>query len=343
MALGITITVPLRAFSLDLALSVGGEVVALVGPSGAGKTTVLRAVAGLAPGARGRITAGDEVWLDSEAGVDLSPEDRAVGFLFQDLALFPHMTVAENVGFADPRRAADLLERFGIAHLARARPAGLSGGERRRVALARSLARAPRALLLDEPTAGLDVRAAAAIRAELREHTRAAGVPTLLVTHDFHEAAALADRVGVIVEGRLLQEGRPEELVAAPRDPFVASLAGGNVLPGTARPGPDGLTLVALDAGGEVRCADPGAGRVGVVVRPEEVAVARARVDDSALNQLEGEVGAIVPLGNRVRVSVGPVVAEVTAASADRLGLARGGRAVAAFKATGARLVALGR
>jgi molybdate transport system ATP-binding protein len=198
-------------------------------------------------------------------------------------------------------------------------------------------------LLLDEPTAALDAQTRGAVRAELRDLTREVGLPTLLVTHDFHEAAALADRVGVMVDGEVLQTGTPAELVAGPRSPFVATFVGGNLLPGRARPGADGLTEVVLDAGGVVRSTDAGEGPVGVVVQPWEVSVTREVAADSALNHLAATIGSIVPLGNRVRVGVGPVVAEITAASAERLGLAPGQPAVATFKAAGTRLVPLGR
>ena len=332
----------LRSFSLELGLEVGSETVAVVGPSGAGKTSVLRAVAGLTRPDEGYVEAGGTVWLDTRRRVDRPPEERSVGFVFQDYALFPHLSVAGNVGFAGRARAADLLARLGIAHLADARPVELSGGEQQRVALARALARDPSVLLLDEPLSALDAHTRSAVRLELNDALRATRLPTLLVTHDFEDAAVLADRVAVVLDGRLLQLGPPRELVDAPAHPFVASLTGGNLLPGQARPAADGLTEVALDAGGVVFSTAPGSGRVGVVVQPWDVAVARETPDDSALNHLPGAVASIVPLGNRVRVRIGPVTAEVTAASAERLGLAPGVRAVASFKATGTRLLPLG-
>ena len=166
-------------------------------------------------------------------------------------------------------------------------------------------------------------------------------LPTLLVTHDFEDAAALADRVGVIVEGRILQLGSAAELLAAPADAFVASFTGANLLHGTARPGAEGLTEVVLDAGGSAFTTDAGAGRVGLAVYPWEVSIARSVPADSAVNHVRGDVRSLVALGNRVRVRVGPLTAEVTAASAARLGLAEGDPVVASFKATAARLVSL--
>jgi len=332
---------PLRSFGLELALDVGGEAVALAGPSGAGKTSVLRAVAGLLRPERGRVVLGAEVWLDTDRGVDLAPEDRSVGLVFQDHALFPHLTVAENVGFSGRARVEELLQRFRIAHLAGARPTELSGGERQRVALARSLARDPKVLLLDEPTASLDAHTRAAVRLELRDLLHEIDIPTLLVTHDFEDAAALAARVGVLVDGRLVQIGSPTDLVRAPADPFVASFTGGNLLAGRARRGDGGLTEVALDAGGLLFSTDAIDGRVGAVVHPWEVSVAREMPADSALNHVTAPIAALVPTGNRVRVRVGPLTAEVTAASVERLGLRPGEIVIATFKATATRLVPL--
>ena len=179
-------------------------------------------------------------WLDTDAGVDLPPERRSVGLVFQEYALFPHLDVRRNVGFGGRGRVDELLERFRISHLAGARPGDLSGGERQRVALARALARNPAVLLLDEPLSALDAHTRGVVRGELAELLAELGLPTLLVTHDFEDAAALADRVGVIVEGRILQLGAAAELLAAPADAFVASFTGANVLRGAARPGSTG-------------------------------------------------------------------------------------------------------
>jgi molybdate transport system ATP-binding protein len=332
----------LRAFRLAVALEVGRETLALVGPSGAGKSSVLRAIAGLlAPGA-GRVAVGADTWLDTARGVDLPPERRSVGLVFQEYALFPHLDVRRNVAFGGRGRVDELLERFRISHLASAKPSALSGGERQRVALARALARDPAVLLLDEPLSALDAHTRGVVRGELAELLAELRLPTLLVTHDFEDAAALADRVGVIVEGRILQLGSAAELLAAPADAFVASFTGANLLHGTARPGAEGLTEVVLDSGGSAYSTDGGDGRVGLAVYPWEVALARGTSDDSAVNHIRGEVRTLVSLGNRVRVAVGPLTAEITAASAERLALAEGEPVVASFKATAARLVPLG-
>jgi ABC-type Fe3+/spermidine/putrescine transport system ATPase subunit len=177
------------------------------------------------------------------------------------------------------------------------------------------------------------------VRLELQQLLGELALPVLLVTHDFDDAAALADEVGVVVDGALRQLATPQELVAAPADTFVASFTGANLLRGIARRERDDLTVVRLESGDDVWSTDRAEGPVGVAVYPWEVTVGRVHHADSALNTVEGEVRSVVAVGARVRVQVGPITAEVTAASADRLELARGGRAFATFKATGTRLL----
>ncbi len=338
-ALQLDIAVPLRAFDLELALEVGRETVALVGPSGAGKSTLLRAIAGLHRPAGGVVRLGGRVWFDAAQSIDLPPEDRSVGLVFQEYALFPHLSVRRNVEFGGRERVDELLERFRISQLADEKPGAISGGERQRVALARALARDPEVLLLDEPLSALDAHTKARVRGELHELLGGLSLPTVIVTHDFEDAASLAGRVGVLSSGRLVQLATPSELVAAPADPFVAGLTGANVLHGVARPSRDGLTEVTLEDGVRLYSVDEGEGEVVAVVYPWEISVARAAVSDSALNHVSGEIRSIVVVANKVRVRIGPLTAEVTAASVERLGLEPGQRAVASFKATGTRLI----
>jgi molybdate transport system ATP-binding protein len=331
-----SLDVPLREFALDVELTVGREVVALVGPSGAGKTTLLRAIAGLQP-AGGRISVDGDDWLDSARSIDLPAEQRSVGLVFQEYALFPHLTVRKNVEFGRKGGAA-LLERFGLATLADAKPRELSGGERQRVALARALAPDPAVLLLDEPLSALDAHTRGEVRAELQQLLRETGRPTLVVTHDFEDAATLATQVGVLVQGRLRQLGTPAELVASPADPFVASLTGANVLRGRARRAQE-LTELELPTGELIRSTDSAEGDAVAIVYPWEVTLSRTPPDDSAQNHIAGVVASLVPVGNRVRARVGPLTAEITADSSERLGLQIGGTAVASFKATATRLL----
>jgi molybdate transport system ATP-binding protein len=331
-----SLDVPLREFALDVELTVGREVVALVGPSGAGKTTLLRAIAGLQP-AGGRISVDGDDWLDSARSIDLPAEQRSVGLVFQEYALFPQLTVRKNVEFGRKGGAA-LLERFGLATLADAKPRELSGGERQRVALARALAPDPAVLLLDEPLSALDAHTRGEVRAELQQLLRETGRPTLVVTHDFEDAATLATQVGVLVQGRLRQLGTPAELVASPADPFVASLTGANVLRGRARRAQE-LTELELPTGELIRSTDSAEGDAVAIVYPWEVTLSRTPPDDSAQNHIAGVVASLVPVGNRVRARVGPLTAEITADSSERLGLQIGGTAVASFKATATRLL----
>ncbi len=342
----------LGAFDLEIELAVpAGCCLALAGPSGAGKSTVLRVVAGLLRPDRGNVRCGEATWLDTEAGIDLPPELRRCGYVFQDYALFPHLRAWQNVAYgprrevrgrAERRRRAEaLLERFGVAHLADAYPRTLSGGERQRVALARALAPRPRALLLDEPLAALDSRTRAAATRELASVLREAEVPTLLVTHDFAEAATLGDTVAVMAEGKLVQRGRAADLAARPVSAFVADLTGAVVLSGVARPGAEGLTLVDLDGGGAIASVDHATGPVTVSVFPWEIALEPPGGSGSARNRLAVEVASVTELGSRVRVGLEgpqPLAAEVTAASARALGLAPGRTVVATWKAAATRL-----
>jgi molybdate transport system ATP-binding protein len=337
-ALEFDLAVALRSYELQARLRVEAETVALVGPSGAGKTTVLRAIAGLRRPDRGRIALGDVAWFDAGAGLDVPPDRRAVGLVFQEYALFPHLSVRANVAFGAGGAPVDgLLERLRIEPLADARPDTLSGGERQRVALARALARKPRVLLLDEPLSALDAHTRTHVRGELQDVLAGLALPTLLVTHDFGDAAALADRVGVIVDGRLRQLATPADLLAHPADAFVAAFTGGNLLTGQG----DGRGAIALDGGGTVRAAQAAPpGRVGVAVYPWEVAVALADPGDG-LNALPGPVHAVAPEGGRVRLRVGDVLAERPAAEAEALGLHQGMAAWATFPPEAVRLVSL--
>ena len=310
-----------------------------MGPSGAGKSTVLRAIAGLRAPDRGRIALGQDVWFDAARRVDRPPEARSVGLVFQEYALFPHMTVRANVGFGGKGGVDELLERLGIAHLAGERPGRLSGGERQRVALARALARDPGVLLLDEPMSALDAHTRAGVRAHLQEVLARLRLPTLVVTHDFRDATALADRIGVILDGRLHQIASAAELVRHPRDAFVASFTGGNVLPGDARPLRSGGAEVRLDAGATVRSAEAGEGRVGVAVYPWELEVAVDAPAANGVNAIGGPVASIAPEGDRVRIQVGELVAECDAAGAERLGVRRGGHVWLLFDPRSARIV----
>jgi molybdate transport system ATP-binding protein len=343
----------LGQLELDVALTAAaGECLAVAGPSGAGKSTILRIVAGLARPDRGMVRCGDAVWLDTARGVNLAPEARRCGYLFQDYALFDHLAAWQNVAYGLrelPRRerrhrAETLLDRFGLLAHASDRPHTLSGGERQRVALARALARDPFALLLDEPLSALDVRTRSSAGRELASVLRSAGVPAILVTHDFAEAALLGDRVAVIDHGRVVQEGTPAELAASPASAFVADLTGAVVLLGVAREEGRDRTVVELEGGGRVTSTDEASGPVAVSVFPWEIVIepAGAVAVGSARNRLDAEVVSTTTVGGRVRVGLDagqPLVAEVTEAAARELELQAGARVVATWKASATRLV----
>jgi molybdate transport system ATP-binding protein len=225
---------PEREFSLDVEFIAQPGFTILFGASGSGKTTVLDCVAGLTPPDAGRIVAGDRVLFDLDSRIDLSIAKRGVGYVLQDLALFPHLTVEQNVEYGLrhlPRperrqRAAAMLNEFRIEHLHQQRPEKISGGERQRVALARSLVTDPCVLLLDEPLAALDPPTKSKILDDLRRWNEAHHIPILYVTHDREEVMALGERVLVLEQGRIIARGTSHEVLRAPRQETVAQLAG---------------------------------------------------------------------------------------------------------------------
>ncbi|HVO20710.1 MAG TPA: ABC transporter ATP-binding protein [Anaeromyxobacter sp.] len=330
-----------------------GPVTVLFGPSGAGKTTVLRALAGLDRPEAGSIRFGGEPWFDAARSLHLPPQRRRVGYLPQDHALFPHLTVAENLRFGLSRlrraereaRVSEIAARLGLSALLGRRPAELSGGQRQRVALGRALAPAPRLLLLDEPLSSLDGPARTELRGELRSRLEGAAIPALLVTHDRVEALALGDRMAVMVEGRIRQMGPVHEVFSAPADAEVARVVGmENVLPVTFRRRENGLAVVAAGQV-ELLAVDPGGLErdAYACIRSEDIVLEQPPgAPTSARNVLGGVVigrsdeGPLV----RVRLDCGiPLVALVTRTSAEALGLAPGRRAVAMVKTPSVRLV----
>ena len=305
---------------------------------------MLRAVAGLARPDRGRIELDNRPWFDSTAGVDLPPEERSVGLVFQDYALFPHLSVRKNVAFGvrpGGPSVDELLERFRITHLAETKPTVLSGGERQRVALARALARGPEVLLLDEPLSALDAHTRGVIRTELRELLDELALPTIFITHDFHDAAVLAGRAAVIVAGQLRQVGSVASLASDPADAFVAALTGNNVLPAVAARDGDGTTLT-LEDGQQLRVAAPASGPVGVVIAPSHVRfVADQNGSEPAANVVRGRVGALTQVGARVEGRVGPLAVDCAADEVASLRLEAGDPAWLELPAAAISLVAL--
>ncbi|WP_220150598.1 ABC transporter ATP-binding protein [Gaiella occulta] len=245
-----------------------GEVVALLGPSGCGKTTLLRMIAGFeAPDAGTVSIAGERV---AGGGVRVPPERRRVGMVFQDYALFPHLTAAANIGFGVPRgeraaRVSFLLALVGLCGLGERYPHELSGGQQQRVALARALAPSPEVILLDEPWSNVDPHLRGELRDEVTAILRPLGVTVVLVTHDREEAFSLADRVALMREGRIVQEGTPEQLYRSPRCRWAATFLGAaNFVPGTVAGGVVRTPIGCFAANGTA-----GATAVDVLVRPE--------------------------------------------------------------------------
>jgi molybdate transport system ATP-binding protein len=352
-ALSLSVATPLRAFSLEVELSArAGEPHALAGPSGAGKTSLLRVAAGLMAPQRGKVELGGQTWLDTTRSIDLAPERRRCGMVFQEYALFPRMSAWRNVAYGIPgsragrRRAAiGMLERFGVGQLAEALPGALSGGERQRVALSRALAARPRALLLDEPLAALDSTTRRRALRELRGVLEELNVPAVFVTHSFEEAALLARSMTIVDRGRVVQSGSPAEISTQPRTVFVADFCGAVVLRGFAQPAVGGLTTVRLPGAVEVQSTDSIVGPVALSVFPWEIALkpSGGTFEGPMLNRVEGRVDSVTIVGDRASVGISipeRLSAEVTAHSAKTMALRPGVRVTAAWKPTATRLIA---
>jgi ABC-type Fe3+/spermidine/putrescine transport system ATPase subunit len=333
----------LGALALEVHLDAApGEIVAVLGPNAAGKTTLLRALAGLVPLDHGRVTLDGVDFDDVTRGIHLPPERRPIGVVFQDYLLFPHLTALENVAFGlrargvtgrEARvRAGSWLDRLGVGEYAEARPRALSGGQAQRVALARALAIDPRLLLLDEPLAALDASARGAVRRDLKRHLASFGGIRIVVTHDPLEAVALADRLVILEGGRVVQTGSAAEVTQRPRSRYVADLVGVNLFRGIATAG-----HVALVGGAVVQSADGVDGEVFATIHPRAVALHRTRPEGSPRNVWRGHASAIDFQGDRVRVGVEgeiSIVAEVTPAAVRDLDLAERGEVWVSVKAT---------
>jgi len=307
-------------------------VVAILGPNGAGKSTLVRAIAGLHPIDTGSIIINDRVVDDGETTL-VPAQRRSVGVVFQDYALFPHLSVLDNVAFGPRSRGAgrsassatalETLRLLGVADLARRKPGEISGGQAQRVALARALATAPDVLLLDEPLAALDVETKETVRAELQTQLDAFTGCAVLITHDPLDALLLADRVIVLENGVVSQDGTPAELSQRPLTGYVATLMGVTLLRGEALGG-----TLTLSDGGVMSIVDRDiVGPALAVVRPESVTLHLNRPEGSARNVWQGNVISLQPSHDRIRVHIEgepSVVAAVTPEAAADMRLAKG-------------------
>ena len=325
-------------FRLDVELTAApGDVVALLGPNGAGKTTALRALAGLVDLTDGHLL------LDGEELDRTPPESRPVGVVFQDYLLFPHLTALDNVAFgprcqgatkAESRAvAAEWLDRMGLAEHAAAKPRRLSGGQAQRVAVARALATRPRLLLLDEPLAALDARTRLDVRAQLRRHLAEFEAVAVLVTHDPLDAMVLADRLVVIEQGTIVQEGTPADIARHPRTDYIAQLVGLNLYKGQAAG-----HMVTLDTGPTITTTENLQGEVFVAFPPSAVTLYGDRpTTPSARNLWHCEVTGLETHGDQIRAALTgelPLTADLTTVAAAELDLHQGASVWATVKAT---------
>ncbi|NUR06366.1 MAG: ABC transporter ATP-binding protein [Nocardioidaceae bacterium] len=328
--------------TLDVRLTAErGDVIAVIGPNGAGKSTLVRALAGIVPLDDGQVTCDGDIW-EGDGADRLDARERRVGMVFQQELLFPHLTALANVAFGPrargvPRRdaertATEWLTRLGVEDLAARRPRQLSGGQAQRVSIARALATEPRLLLLDEPLSSLDVGVAMALRVELGKHLAAYDGVAVLVTHDALDAMTVANRVLVIDEGRVAQEGTPEEVAQRPRTDHVARLVGLNVLRGTSSG-----TTIRLSDGAVLVSATAAVGEVDACFSPTAVTLTVDEPVGSARNRWRGTITSIAPHGAAVRVhldAASGLIADITPASAAQLRLVPGSRVWATVKAT---------
>ena len=349
------VDVPLAGSDLRVEAELPAAVTAVMGPSGAGKTSLLEAIAGLRRRARGRIACGDAVFLDTERGVDVPPEQRRVGYVPQDAGLFPHLTALGNVRFgarADDGRVETAIEILDLRPLLRRHAASLSGGEKQRVALARALATSPRILLLDEPLAALDVELKERVLPYLMRIRDEWKVPMLYVTHNVGEALALADEVLLLRDGRVEAQGRPLDLLSSPGISAEAEAGIENLFPGRvlAHDVDGGVTRVQVEGGPQVSVSVAPRRALGsavtLAIRAEDILVAtEAPRGLSARNVYEARLvslertGVDVTLRFEIEGAERPWLARLTPAAVKALEMRPGARAWLAVKSHSVRVV----
>ncbi len=339
----------LREFPLEIAFEVKpAETLVIIGPSGCGKTTTLNIIAGLVEPDEGRVRLGEQLLCDTASRASLPTEKRHVGYVFQDFALFPHMTVYENVAYGlrsrkrskaeIPSKVNEALILLGIGHLRDRRPGNLSGGERQRVALARAIACDAEILLLDEPLGSLDAQTRNHVRGELRRMLQVVGRIAIMVTHDYVDALTFGDQICVLDRGRVLQTGARNQLLHHPKSQFVANLTGVNFFEGMIKESGPELTEIWIgDSCLHAACDEKEAGPTMVAFFPSDVTISKQPPASSARNVFQSQIKEIIHMGDKVRISLNgsmPMCAEITAEALEQLGAVEGDTVYASLKAT---------
>lgn len=338
-----------KEFSLkDINLEVKkGEYFVILGPTGAGKTLLLETIAGF------YFPDSGEVGIDGHDVTNLPPERRRIGFIYQDYSLFPHFTVEENIEFGlklrksasqdtNRKRLEEIMDWLDISHLAHRYPATLSGGEQQKIAIARAVAIEPSVLLLDEPLAALDLRTRDYLREELKRVKLKLGITMLHVTHDQTEAMVLADRIAVMMKGRIMQVGTPYEIFNKPLNEDIADFVGvENILSGVVGSNENGIAEIVVDMGYNIfAVSDYHTGKVKLFIRPEDIILSEKRGESSARNVISARIEEMRDMGPLTRVRMdNSLVALITKQSRESLGLRKGDEVYATFKATSVHVV----
>ncbi len=324
-----------------------GEYFVILGPTGAGKTLLLETLAGFYIPDRGGI------WIEGRDVTIVPPEKRHIGFIYQDYSLFPHLNVEQNIDFGlklkksstgdtNRKRVGEIMDWLSISHLAHRYPATLSGGEQQKVAIARAIAIEPSILLLDEPLSALDLRTKDYLREELKRVKEDFGITMVHVTHDQTEALVLADRIAVMMRGRIMQVGTPYEIFNKPLNEELADFVGiENVLRGIVRNNDMGIAEIEVDTGGIIfAVSEYRAGAVKVFIRPEDIILSESKEDSSARNVMIGRINDLHDIGPLTRVKLEiRLIALITKQSRESLGLRKGDEVYATFKATSVHVV----
>lgn len=335
-----------KQFSLsDINLEVGeGEYFVILGPTGSGKTLLLELIAGFFSPEKG------EVFINGRDVTGLPPEERGLGFVYQDYSLFPHLTVKKNIEFGlrirkmpkekVQEQSFEIMDLLGISHLMDRYPGTLSGGEQQKTAIARALILKPRLLLLDEPLSALDARTKATMQEELREIHRNSNITIIHVTHDQTEAMMLAERIGVMMDGRIVQTGTVREIFNKPKNREIADFVGvENVLDGVVTGSEDGVAIIDV-SDFELSSVSDETGKVHVFIRPEDIVLSRKSQKTSARNNIKSTITKVTNLGAIAKIELEcGLVAFTTKQSVEDLGLDEGEGVYASFKATAVHVV----